>query len=921
MTQVKKKVYSKNGCRECKRRKIKCDESKPECVQCSRLGKVCDYPKIGEKVLRVSKKYLLENPEYNQKPPEKRPKKEFILVKDRNSHYKLDSNLPPDGASLESSPKPPRGHQFAAPLSQTQSQNQPLHPQHPSQSTSSGSAAGSGSGSAPGSSSTSTSSSTSHLQSQKSGSAPYGHSYPPIENRVKGTNGFQYTPNIHQQSHIHPQPLPNPPGLYPPPPPYPLQSPISSQKYSQQYPPPHPQGPPPYAYPPHALPSQPYMQPYLQVPYPPPNYPTSGLNAIPFGPENNYPSDVNNGNPAVQGSTPNPGSMPVLSTYNNSLHGKFNHQNHKSVNSPPVTSPDAAQESTRNTSPVSKSTNSPNANGNASNSINNGNTSNPVIANGQASVNPASIPPTSNGNLNNNDDLIKNDILFENFFNKEDLNLLAGDLNNLVGTMMFESNFEKKNDIDVNSLDTSSIKHLISPPSIPSIKSMDSNINGRNNKNRNIPFDYIKLKTTQERYYLEQFYNEFAHIILPFNPYDESCGGYYNPARDVILMSASKEPFLLAAILAQGAKIAFNKNNLAQDEEFYCNYLSKCLKLLGPALSGSNDLKKRNNLASNIECVLLTVLLLTSANASNIKQDWRPHLRGAKDLLLKYALHSNNIVRESKVLIFCKTWFISFEVLAGLSSQKGGTLQNDNEIDSLMRLDESYEVEALKEIGMINSNGFNNMFGFYHGLLPSLKDLIKFLNKTRDSGLGSPDTFECIRLLSEFHQCTKVVFFNEKLYLKSSDFVNNVVPQGCLLDDVQTNGIILNWTDISQQAYCLAGMLTVLTKGFNLNYEHPKVKSITEKLINLMAIVNEVPSPKFIKCSALMVQWPILVGGLNCYTEEQKQIVQQFFRISGSGSASFSIQIIDKVWDRRQREDGDGNYESASDVEIDLVTY
>ncbi|AET38080.1 Zn(II)2Cys6 transcription factor domain-containing protein Ecym_2345 [Eremothecium cymbalariae DBVPG len=40
---VKRSKYSKNGCSECKRRKVKCDEAKPACWQCSHLGKRCVY--------------------------------------------------------------------------------------------------------------------------------------------------------------------------------------------------------------------------------------------------------------------------------------------------------------------------------------------------------------------------------------------------------------------------------------------------------------------------------------------------------------------------------------------------------------------------------------------------------------------------------------------------------------------------------------------------------------------------------------------------------------------------------------------------------------------------------------------------------------------------------------------------------------
>ncbi|AET39909.1 Lys14p Ecym_5131 [Eremothecium cymbalariae DBVPG len=38
-----KRKYSRNGCTECKRRRMKCDEGKPVCWQCSRLNRSCVY--------------------------------------------------------------------------------------------------------------------------------------------------------------------------------------------------------------------------------------------------------------------------------------------------------------------------------------------------------------------------------------------------------------------------------------------------------------------------------------------------------------------------------------------------------------------------------------------------------------------------------------------------------------------------------------------------------------------------------------------------------------------------------------------------------------------------------------------------------------------------------------------------------------
>lgn len=42
-TGIVKRKYSRNGCTECKRRRMKCDETKPSCWQCNRLNRQCVY--------------------------------------------------------------------------------------------------------------------------------------------------------------------------------------------------------------------------------------------------------------------------------------------------------------------------------------------------------------------------------------------------------------------------------------------------------------------------------------------------------------------------------------------------------------------------------------------------------------------------------------------------------------------------------------------------------------------------------------------------------------------------------------------------------------------------------------------------------------------------------------------------------------
>lgn len=41
---IVKRQYLRSGCKECKRRKIKCNEARPVCGKCARIGKECEYP-------------------------------------------------------------------------------------------------------------------------------------------------------------------------------------------------------------------------------------------------------------------------------------------------------------------------------------------------------------------------------------------------------------------------------------------------------------------------------------------------------------------------------------------------------------------------------------------------------------------------------------------------------------------------------------------------------------------------------------------------------------------------------------------------------------------------------------------------------------------------------------------------------------
>ncbi|RLV85026.1 Lysine biosynthesis regulatory protein LYS14 [Meyerozyma sp. JA9] len=733
----RKRHYSKNGCRECKRRKIKCDEAKPSCWQCERLKKSCSYPDVGEKVLRVARRLTSRSSSSPRSEITPQPVSSHNFNSEMSARF---TNPNPDSGGSNA----PNGHQ-QYPLNQNLHQNK-VH---------------------------------SHLQMPK---------------------------DYAQQPHV---PIPQPP-------------------HQQHFAPPQQHQ--------HSLPPQHQQQHGMPIGLPPQHYPQYGM------PQHRYiPSSISN-------------------LLNDSSNGISSSDHSSSYTSKGNTSPGS---SLSQDSPVMFTT--------------------PGLH----------LSKPDEGHLGVSDfSQSDNMMILDNYqyFNQDDLNLLASDLNNIVSNIMFESNYEGKFDVESFKSD---IKEDVS---LRNSSTIQPDLNSKN-----IAFDYIQLSSPHEKLYLEEFYAHFAHIILPFCSWEENTQTYVNPARDILLQRAAKEPSLLAAILAQGAKSSFVKNGHEADEEAYCNYLSKCLKLLGPALE-NGDGKEKVDLRSNIEAVLLTVLLLTSANASNSKQDWRPHLRGAKDLLIKYT-SNNRKWRNSKILVFCKYWFVSFEVLAGISSSKGGTLKTNAEIDSLMNPGNRYEIQVMKDLGFIKENGFNILYGYHNSCVAHLRDLVKILNKFRQN--ETVDAFEIFRVLAELYKQTEIEFINKSGIISPSDLRPGQPTTGHLLERVFVNKQekVLSWMDICHQAYVLGGVLTLLTKGLNSPYDSPTVQQITSILVSFVEVLVTVPErPAALKCAGMMIQWPSLVAAKNCKGEDQRFTIMKFFKNSsqnGSGGAQIALRRTKKIWNQR----------------------
>ncbi|WLF81912.1 hypothetical protein PVL30_005713 [Lodderomyces elongisporus] len=798
LQQPPKRPYSRSGCRECKRRKIRCPEEKPECSTCVRLGKTCSYPLAGEKVLRISRRLIKEEIENLGKSTH------FLPVQyDVPKRIKQKAKVANENASLN-------GQQQQQPQQQQQQQQQQ-------------------------------------------------HSLP-----LHG----QTSPHSHYVHHNYDN-VPHP------------QSTIGTPQ----------QTPSQYQYPAPAFSQQPFQQSYQQtVPVPAP------------------------------ASASAPASAP---------------------------------------SSTSASAQTPTA--------------------------PA--PPRSSflniENLINNSDPVNNHF---DFLNGADLSMLTTDLSNLVNEIMEFSNLQPfPEDFQFDSFNpatpsTPSTSTSVSPSAscLPtnrhhhhhhhhhhyqqhqqhqqqqrqqpsSAPALQQHIQQQQQQHHhhqatymgeelivNLPLHYIKLKHRHEELYLEQFYNNFAIIIEPFDAYHQRSKVLSNPARDIILKTASSEPFLLAAVLAEGAKTSFMKYKRPEDEKAYGAYLSKCLKLLEPARNAQVD-----DLNANIEAVLLTLLLLTAATATSTQQ-WRPHLTGCKELLVKISTKSRdsaNMRHVSKIIMFCKYWFLSIEILAGLSTKLGGTLQTDYEINQLMSNSSDYELSVLKDMGIITEQGFNILMGYSHACISTFRDLLKLLNKHRreeaqrqqqaqhqaqqqaqqqtrptlsplpSQPLQQHNQYSCdamlnLKLVSEFYKHAETVYLDSRGIIHESELHSKYTKPGLPIEEIRIGKDIywLSWQDISHQSYVISSIIMILTRFFHIDSTNSNIKVLVDKLVSFITYLHQFSdvqqhaSPFML----LMIQWPLLVTGLECRDRAQQQLLLKYFAMVGqigASTANISVQMLRKEWE------------------------
>lgn len=180
--------------------------------------------------------------------------------------------------------------------------------------------------------------------------------------------------------------------------------------------------------------------------------------------------------------------------------------------------------------------------------------------------------------------------------------------------------------------------------------------------------EYLKTLTT----------TDLSYHIFPYASLIES-----NQGVKLLLIYLAKCPYLLSSLLAISATFQFNQTGKLRHDRARQTYTARCLKALSGAFAEYSSFSDPSMLASNIELLLLTILVLSSCFTAtkytvsdNYLNQWQTHLKGARDLLIDYSQKTKFSggplsLYMTSGLAFAKSWFFAIESSAVLHTTVG----------------------------------------------------------------------------------------------------------------------------------------------------------------------------------------------------------------------------------------------------------
>lgn len=172
-------------------------------------------------------------------------------------------------------------------------------------------------------------------------------------------------------------------------------------------------------------------------------------------------------------------------------------------------------------------------------------------------------------------------------------------------------------------------------------------------------------------------------VLFPFE-------NHFDPLLNNFIAMGKKYPLMkdvLIYVVALFMKDTYYNSNL----KYFAHIWDRYVRM--PTLKRCLDqflIRKSNDYCDNIS-LTFTVTILFAANSSTRSSEWRTHLRGVHDLFLRVEklkpvetdLESTEQIAHDCYL-FVKDWFCHAEVLAWITSDKGGCFDNQEDLEDLL---------------------------------------------------------------------------------------------------------------------------------------------------------------------------------------------------------------------------------------------
>ncbi|CDK28089.1 unnamed protein product [Kuraishia capsulata CBS 1993] len=402
--------------------------------------------------------------------------------------------------------------------------------------------------------------------------------------------------------------------------------------------------------------------------------------------------------------------------------------------------------------------------------------------------------------------------------------------------------------------------------------------------------NYFEWSTSSSHiHYMKIFITKIHMNCLPF-----TTSFLHNSFINCFLLQAKRSPHLLFAMLAMAARYEYyqcthadqdpnmllkNRKEAKFHNKIRSYYLSSCLKALDSILDD------KEQILQNVESLLLTILILASDYSASRGSQWRAHLRGAKDLLIKYCRFKPMILD----LAIAKVWFYSMESLAGLTVPSGGTIHGFDELGEFLEMGAYGSVghtlryygiaidgHHVGELGAYIDNSsrpntaYNIYLGFNDDVIDIIRELILVIESTRwieenkKDPTAIPHPFVKERINSKGQATSTHILNIMQLILKARSFeiVTNVspyrvpltsnchphfngpknahVPPSLLLHRTHPKMRSENesenwfsWYDLSQQLYIDASYLRLLVSKntFGHSIDNPLVQDVVTRML------------------------------------------------------------------------------------------